>query len=114
MWSPGFSPGFLNVAILMSLYAQVARAEGKRVALVIGNGAYKHAGELRNPRNDARDVADSLEKLGFAVIFGVDLEQAEMRRTIGRFAQRSKAPQSVMRIFGSDICGPKGRRETCD
>ena len=45
-------------------------AEGKRVALVVGNAAYKHAGELRNPRNDARDVADSLEKLGFTVISG--------------------------------------------
>jgi hypothetical protein len=39
-----------------------------RVALVIGNGAYVNAGELKNPPNDAKAMADMLRKAGFEVI----------------------------------------------
>jgi hypothetical protein len=41
--------------VLLSL-ATIAHAQ-KRVALVIGNFGYKFAGELRNPKNDAADMA---------------------------------------------------------
>jgi hypothetical protein len=36
----------------------------KRVALVVGNSAYKHAGELANPINDATDMAAALKSKG--------------------------------------------------
>jgi hypothetical protein len=39
------------------------------------------------PPTHAEPKRDALEKLGFTVITGFDLDQAEMRRTIGRFAQ---------------------------
>ncbi len=38
-----------------------------RTALVVGNGAYQDA-PLKNPANDARDVATKLRELGFQVI----------------------------------------------
>ena len=44
-----------------------AQKPADRVALVIGNGAYKSS-PLGNPVNDATDVAASLRKLGFNVI----------------------------------------------
>lgn len=37
----------------------------KRVALIVGNGAYEHADPLANPVNDARNVRKALSKLGF-------------------------------------------------
>jgi len=37
----------------------------KRIALVIGNGAYTNAPPLKNPPNDARDMAATLKALGF-------------------------------------------------
>ena len=59
-------------SFLLLLVSPVAHAE-KRVALVIGNSAYRYAGELVNPRNDAIDVAAALERHGFAVVLGLDL-----------------------------------------
>lgn len=41
-------------------------AQERRVALVIGNGAYPE-GPLKNPVNDARAVAQALERCGFEV-----------------------------------------------
>jgi hypothetical protein len=81
-----FSFWIFGLAVLMVAIAPPTHAEPKRVALVIGNAAYKHAAELRNPRNDAQDVAAALEKLGFEVITEFDLDQTGIRRAIGRFA----------------------------
>src|SRR5262249_51910878 len=58
----------------------------KRVALVVGNGAYRHADKLDNPVNDARGMRDALNKLGFDVVYGEDLDQRGPRRVIGQFA----------------------------
>ena len=82
-----FVSWIFGLTILLTALGLPALAESKRVALVIGNAAYKHSSELRNPRNDAQDVADALKHMGFTVIAGFDLDQSEMRRTIGRFAQ---------------------------
>ncbi len=38
---------------------------GRRVALIIGNSKYAHAGELANPINDAKAISASLKRLGF-------------------------------------------------
>ena len=40
----------------------------KRVALVIGNSAYRNVAALDNPRNDARLMAATLQGLGFVLI----------------------------------------------
>ena len=39
----------------------------KRVALVLGNAAYRHAPTLLNPENDARDMSVLLRGIGFDV-----------------------------------------------
>ena len=44
----------------------------KRVALVIGNSAYQHTATLKNPSNDATDMAQALRNLDFEVIDGTD------------------------------------------
>lgn len=43
------------------------KAEQTRTALVIGNSEYS-IGRLKNPINDARDVAQALREIGFEVI----------------------------------------------
>lgn len=56
----------------------------KRVALVIGNSKYqKHP--LRNPANDATDIAAMLEKLGFTTKLVLDVDQAGMKKAIRNF-----------------------------
>lgn len=60
----------------------------KKVALVIGNSAYETAGELGNPRNDARDLTVALLELGFEVVEGYDLDATQMQQTLREFSQK--------------------------
>jgi hypothetical protein len=62
-----------------------ASADGKRVALVIGNSAYRNVPVLPNPVNDAADVAAALGRLGFAVTLFTNASFDEMRRGLIAF-----------------------------
>src|ERR1700761_9339158 len=46
---------------------QAQPAPERRVAFVIGVGAYKNAPKLANPVNDARAISEALRQLGFDV-----------------------------------------------
>src|SRR5438874_2597374 len=69
-----------------------AHAE-KRVALLIGNQAYKPSvGVLVNPLNDIRIVGDALKAVGFEVLKPTEnAKRAGMLRAINDFASRLKA-----------------------
>jgi uncharacterized caspase-like protein len=66
----------------------VLPADGRRVALVIGNGDYRHATPLRNPANDARKMAETLRAAGFEVLFGLDLDRRGMEVLLRDFGRR--------------------------
>jgi hypothetical protein len=70
-----------------------------RVALVIGNGAYQRLQPLKNPPNDARDLADALKKLDFDVDLGVDLTLSDMQRKVAAFARRAQAADVALAFF---------------
>ena len=70
----------------MSLLGAGAQAE-RRVALVIGNSAYNSTAALRNPRNDASDMAEALKTFGFEVTLGLDLDQGQFAGAINKFAR---------------------------
>jgi hypothetical protein len=72
-------------SFLLLLVSPVAYAE-KRVALVIGNSAYRPQGALTNPRNDATDVVAALRMHGFQVIEGFDLDKVALDRKLRDFA----------------------------
>jgi uncharacterized caspase-like protein len=61
---------------------------GRRVALVIGNGAYRSAPPLANPINDASDIANALRKLGFEVVEGKNLDRRGMDDVIREFGRK--------------------------
>lgn len=61
----------------------------RRVALVIGNGAYKSAGALPNPAKDATAIARNLKSMGFEVSQGTDLNRSDMTRVIGDFLRNA-------------------------
>jgi Caspase domain len=58
-------------------------ANSRMVALVIGNSAYGVVGELKNPTDDARVVAEALRRIGFSVLSECDTR--ENRATASRF-----------------------------
>ncbi len=62
----------------------------RRVALVIGNGAYEHADQLTNPVIDARRLRDALTKLGFEVVFAENVTKQALERSIGDFANAAQ------------------------
>jgi hypothetical protein len=62
--------------------------DGSRVALVIGNGRYRHAAVLTNPANDAADIAATLRKLGFDVVEGRDLDKRAMEDKAREFGRK--------------------------
>src|SRR5262245_3218341 len=71
----------------------------KRIALVIGNGAYKNLPVLKNPPNDARDLAEALKALEFDVDLGVDLTEIDMQRRVTAFAKRAQAADVALAFF---------------
>lgn len=71
------------ILILLAQAALPAHAE-RRTALVIGNGTYKSA-PLKNPVNDARDMAAALKRLGFDVTTLTDATQPQMENAVREF-----------------------------
>ncbi len=58
-----------------------------RLALVIGNSSYKGI-PLKNPVNDANDIAATLQELGFDVIKKTNLNKRELEETAEDFENR--------------------------
>lgn len=91
----------VTAALLMFVLAGVAfsvasAAASERVALVIGNSAYKFAPELKNPRNDAEALATSLNRLGFRVIKGIDADRFTMRTLVRAFSSEMQGAKIAL------------------
>jgi uncharacterized caspase-like protein len=95
----------LTIALVLALAALsitpvTAQRGSVRVAVVIGNGAYKNAKPLPNPPKDAKDMAAALEKLGFKVYpnYKYNVSKADMVR-LGEDAKRWFAGSDVGLFF---------------
>src|SRR5580704_9938410 len=100
-------PGLLfGALLLLGLSLQPACAD-KRVALVIGNSAYRNVTPLDNPANDARLLADTLRALGFTLVGGgaqLDLDKASLDRAVQAFgAQLSGADVGLFYYAGHGV-----------
>jgi len=81
---------FLVLFILVLIYpSSLPAAPEQRIALVIGNGAYG-SGPLKNPVNDATDMAAILKKLGFSVTLKKNARLQEMDEAVETFGNRLK------------------------
>jgi Caspase domain len=83
LWAQN-APGGRNLAVSA---APVQQSAGRRVALVIGNGAYKDA-PLGNPVNDARAIAQALQASGFTVIVRENASQKALLGALREFGDR--------------------------
>ena len=75
-------------------FHDVAWAQGRRVALVIGVSRYQHAPPLANTGNDANSVGAALRRLGFSVDLVIDPDRNAMEssiRNLGRKAEGAEA-----------------------
>ena len=75
---------------------------GRRVALVIGNSAYRNAGTLNNPRHDADVIAASLRAIGFdSVTVANDATREKLNDALRVFAREAeKADWAVVYYSG--------------
>ncbi len=90
---------FMVPAALL-LGSQSAFAEN-RLALVIGQSAYRSVPALPNPANDARAVTQMLTDSGFEVSTAADLSQGQMREAVSDFAGKvaAKGADTVALVF---------------
>src|SRR4029453_16239084 len=90
---------FMVPAALL-LGTQSAFAES-RLALVIGQSAYRSVPALPNPANDARAVTQLLTDSGFEVSTASDLSQGQMREAVSDFAGKvaAKGADTVALVF---------------
>jgi hypothetical protein len=92
---------FLLPLLVSLIPAAPSLAAGDRYALIIGNAKYPDAdAPLKEPLNDARDVADELKRDGFSVEIGENLTGDGMRRAFDKLYGKIK-PGSVALVFFS-------------
>jgi hypothetical protein len=69
-----------------------AADRGRRIALVIGNSAYKNVPALANPQRDAALVADAFRRTGFETVnLQIDIGRDAMVTALRDFAQQAEA-----------------------
>ena len=77
----------LKLSLFFLIATFLAPLQASRLALVIGNANYTIS-PLRNPVNDANDVAKILKKLGFQVILKTNANRSSMIKAIQKFGRR--------------------------
>lgn len=82
---------------LLALSAPASAQAPRRVALVIGNAIYEHAGRLANPQNDARLIARALGQAGFQTVeTKSDLGYQAFGRALRDFREKAQGAQVAL------------------
>src|SRR6266478_1246186 len=82
------------LTVIVSLFcmlfsAQAANAD-RRIAFVVGNGAYKNVAQLPNPATDAQAMAAVLRNVGFEVVEGTNLTLDKMTERLLEFGKKAQ------------------------
>jgi hypothetical protein len=80
----------------------------ERVALLIGNSAYPNGSALKNPTNDARDLAKQLKRFGFTVSTVTDGTKLQMETALETFEKRLKNAKVGLMFFAGHGFQSKG------
>jgi formylglycine-generating enzyme required for sulfatase activity len=86
-------------ALILLIFSPAAFAE-KRVALVVGNGAYQHAAPLPNPTRDAKAIAQMFQMAGFdTVLQRNDVGNLDFKRALRDFFAVAKGADIAVVFF---------------
>src|SRR5271169_754557 len=80
----------LLVSLFCLLFSGEAALADKRVAFVVGNGAYKNVAQLPNPPIDAKAMAATLRNVGFDVVEGTNLTRDTMTERLLEFGKKAQ------------------------
>lgn len=79
-------------SVMYKTDSYTSNQQEKRIALVVGNSNYQAPGmNLKNPRNDATDIAEKLRALGFYVITGIDVNRNDFNDIINVFGKKAQS-----------------------
>ena len=99
----------LLVALILLAASIAPSSAADRFALVIGNAKYPDAdAPLKEPINDARDIADELKRDGFTVDIGENLNGEGMRRAFERLYGHIKPGAVVIDAGYNRVAGRSG------
>jgi uncharacterized caspase-like protein len=100
---------FRALAVAFAVVAATVPAmASKKVALVIGNGAYTEA-PLKNPTNDARAVAAKLRQQGFDVVLRENATKAQMNDVVADFGEKLSEGDTALFFFAGHGIQVQGR-----
>jgi hypothetical protein len=96
-WIMRFLIAAMSVAALL-VSANTALAD-KRVAFVVGNGAYKNVAALPNPAVDAKSMAKVLRNVGFDVVEGTNLTRDKMTERLLEFGKKAQGADVALFFY---------------
>jgi hypothetical protein len=99
----------LVLAFLAGLSAARAEPIPRRVAVVVGVGAYQAVPPLANPPRDARAVAASLRKLGFDTTLLIDPDRAALEQAIRALGDKSADAEAALFFYAGHGLEADGR-----
>jgi Caspase domain/Putative peptidoglycan binding domain len=80
----------ITLSIIGMLVSANAAKADRRVAFVVGNGAYKNVATLTNPPIDAKAMAGVLRNAGFEVVEGINLNRERMTERLLEFGKKTQ------------------------
>src|SRR6266481_927990 len=101
-FSWGFQMRYLAVffsLICMAFTTVTAAKADRRVAFVVGNGAYKNVAQLPNPPIDAKAMAGVLRNVGFEVVEGVNLTRDKMTEKLLDFGKKAQGADVALFFY---------------
>ena len=79
--------------------AQDSAKADKRVAFVVGNGAYRNVAALPNPPIDAKAIAAVLRNVGFEVVEGTNLTRDKMTEKLLDFGKKAQGADVALFFY---------------
>lgn len=88
----------ITVIVVLTILPISALGASNKHALIIGNSAYKEV-PLKNPVNDANDMASTLEQLGFTVLKKTNVDQQTIEQAFREFEQQLQSNDIALFYF---------------
>ena len=87
------------ISVAGLLVSSNAALADKRVAFVVGNGAYKNVPALPNPAVDAKSMAKLLRNVGFEVVEGSNLSRDRMTEKLLDFGKKAESADVALFFY---------------
>src|SRR5262249_61710494 len=92
----------LGFGLLVTALGPDSALADRRVALVIGNSAYKNVSALPNPSRDAKSIAASFKSVGYDVVMATEVGIVEFRRQVRLFEETAASADIPAVVYASE------------